>query len=171
MRRICAWCSKEIMANEEYASEGEISHGICSYCAIKISGFKPRTAKKLLEYVSEPVFVIDSNGVIKSANKSGMKMLGKKIDEIEDALGGDAFECTYASLEGGCGKTLHCKTCAIRNTVMDTLSSGKGHKKVPAFQSINTGDGSKIFKFYISTEKVEERILLRIDKVIEINKT
>ena len=170
MNKTCAWCNKDLTAKEEYTSEGDISHGICTQCAIKLTSSNPRTAKELLSFVREPVFVINSDGIMKAANNSGLKMLGKDMDEIEDALGGDAFECSYASLEGGCGNTEHCKTCTIRNAVMDTLSTGKGYRNIPAFQSINTSEGPKIFRFYISTEKVEECILLRIDKAVEVDK-
>lgn len=171
MRRVCAWCNKDLMAKEEYASEGGISHGICSQCAIKVTNFEPRTIKQLLDYVHEPVFVIDSDGTVKTANQGGLEMLGKGMTEIENELGGDAFECSYSGVEGGCGNTEHCKTCAIRNIVMDTLSTGQGYINVPAFQSINTSDGTRILRFYISTEKVEECILLRIDEVIDVPTT
>jgi hypothetical protein len=117
--------------------------------------------------VQEPVFVIDSNGVVKGTNNGGLEMLQKEMEEIENELGGDAFECSYARSEGGCGNTVHCKTCAIRNIVMDTLSTGQAYKKVPAFQSIDTSEGAKILRFYISTEKLGECILLRIDKVMD----
>jgi predicted amidohydrolase YtcJ len=170
MNKKCAWCNEELTAIEGYTSEGEISNGICTRCAIKLTNSNPRTAKELLRFVREPVFVINSDGMMKAANNAGLKMLGKDMDEIEDALGGDAFECSYASLEGGCGNTEHCKTCTIRNAVMDTLSTGRGYRNIPAFQSINTSEGPKIFRFYISTEKVEECILLRIDKAVEIDK-
>ena len=170
MNKACAWCNKDLTASEEYTSEGDISHGICTQCAIKLTRSKPRTAKELLRFVREPVFVINSDGIMKAANNSGLKMIGKDMGEIEDALGGDAFECSYASLEGGCGNTEHCKTCTIRNAVMDTLSTGNGYRNIPAFQSINTSEGPKIFRFYISTEKVEECILLRIDKAEEVDK-
>ena len=169
MKKVCSWCNKDLKPKEEYSSEGDITHGICSLCAIKISSFKPRTAKQILNYVKEPVFVIDQDGIVKAGNESGLNMLGKDIEEIENELGGDAFECSYASLEGGCGNTIHCKTCAIRNIVMDTLSTGHGYKNVPAYQSINTTDGTRILRFCISTEKVGECILLRIDRVSDIN--
>ncbi|MDY6831383.1 MAG: hypothetical protein SWC96_06000 [Thermodesulfobacteriota bacterium] len=170
MKQVCAWCGKALGSDEAYASDGDISHGICSQCAIKLSGFEPRTAKEVLDYVQEPVFVFNPDGVVTGANHSGLEMLGKNMEEIENALGGDAFECSYADEEGGCGNTLHCKTCSIRNTVMDTLATGKGYKNVPAFQSIKTEAGIKILKFYISTEKVGESILLRIDSVSDTGK-
>lgn len=165
MKRVCAWCKKSLGHDEEFSSSGCITHGICSPCAIKITGYKPRTIKSILDFLEEPVFLINPEGVVKAANKSGLKLLGKNLSEIEDELGGDAFECVYAKKEGGCGRTVHCKTCAIRNTVMDTLSTGKGYDNVPAFQNINTGDGPRIIKFHISTQKVGNSILLRIDKV------
>jgi len=167
MRRVCAWCNKELPSEAEAGFEGEISHGICSPCLIKVTSFKPRTAKQLLDYLPEPVLVIDADGIVKVANKSGLKLLGKELADIKNELGGDAFECSYAGQEGGCGKTVHCRTCAIRNIVMDTLATGKGYKNVPAFQSINTSDGPRIIRFYISTQKVEDCILLRIDRVID----
>lgn len=167
MKRVCAWCKKDLKPTDEFASDGEITHGICTQCAISVSSFEPRSLQKLLNYVLEPVFVIDADGIMKAANQSGLNMLGKDPAEIENELGGDAFECSYAGIDGGCGNTVHCKTCAIRNIVMDTLSTGEGLKNVPAFQSISTSNGARIIKFHISTEKVEERILLRIDKVID----
>lgn len=167
MKRICAWCNKELPSKPDGGFQGEISHGICSQCIIKVTSFKPRTAKQLLDFLEEPVFLIDEDGAVKVANKSGLKMLGKQLADIENELGGDAFECTYAGEEGGCGRTVHCRTCAIRNIVMDTLATGRGYSNVPAFQSINTSDGPKILRFLISTQKVADCILLRIDKVID----
>jgi len=167
MRKVCAWCKKDLSTKEDYATNGEITHGICSLCAIKVTSYEPRTVKTLLNYLIEPVFIIGSDGKIKAANKSGQKMLGKSSADIENKFGGDAFECSYAKVKGGCGNTVHCKTCAIRNIVMNTLFTGQGYKDVPAFQSINTSAGTRILKFHISTEKVKESILLRIDKVTD----
>lgn len=165
MKRMCAWCKKDLGSNEDYAVEGDITHGICSLCAVQISAGEPRSLRQILDCLEEPVFVVDSDGLMKAANNRGLKMLGKSDVDIENKFGGDVFECTYAHLEGGCGNTIHCKTCAIRNIVMDTLATGSGYKNVPAYQNINTADGEWITKFLISTEKVGERILLRIDDV------
>jgi hypothetical protein len=165
MKRVCAWCQKVLPPKEAFASRGDVTHGICSRCAIKLTSYKPRTIQRLLNFIQEPVFVINGTGVVKAANQSGLKLLGKELKDIENELGGDALECSYAGEENGCGQTVHCKTCAIRNTVMDTLATGRGYKNVPAFQSIHTPDGTQIMKFTISTEKVGDSILLRIDEV------
>lgn len=147
--------------------EREITHGICSVCALKFTRSVPKTVKSMLDLIDEPVLILDSLGIVKTANESGLRLLGKGLDSVADHPGGDALECSYASLPEGCGKTEHCKTCAIRNILMDTLTSGKSYKKVPAYQKILTPNGERLMRFYISTEKMGEQILLRIDDVGE----
>ena len=167
MRRICAWCKKELKPREDMAMDKEITHGICSICALKLTQDVTRSTSDILDLISEPVLLVDSQGIVKAANESGLHLLGKDRSVIEDQLGGDVFECAYAGLPNGCGKTEHCKTCAIRNVLMDTLLHDRSYHRVPAFQKIRTPSGEKIMRFYISTEKVGERILLRIDDVEE----
>ena len=164
MNRICAWCKKEMANREQYSADGDITHGICSLCAVEFTRNITRTAQEILDMIVEPVFVLDSEGVVKSTNASGRKLLGKEYSDISNHLGGEVFECVYARLPEGCGRTEHCKTCAIRNTVMDTLATGRSYTKVPAFQKINTPGGVRIMRFFVSTEKLDGHILLRIDE-------
>ena len=163
MIRICAWCEKELSGKNKNENDGIITHGICSECALKMTDFKPRAISTILNYIEEPVFIVDNTGTIQGANKSAQQMTGKTLEEIENNPGGNVFECTYSKNEGGCGNTVHCTACAVRNIVMDTLKTGKGYKSVPAFQSIDTPHGRRLLKFNISTEKNGEHILLRID--------
>jgi PAS domain-containing protein len=171
MRRICAWCKKELNPREDMGTESEITHGICSVCAEKFSPSVPKTMKAMLDLIDEPVLVVDSLGRVKTANERGLSLLGKDLDAVEDHLSGDALECSYARLPEGCGRTEHCRTCAIRNVLMDTLIHGRGYRKVPAYQKINTPNGDRIMRFYISTEKVGDQILLRIDDIDDIMAT
>ncbi len=168
IQRICAWCKKDMGLKEGDQPERTITHSICSVCAIKFTANQPRSASEILNFVQEPVFLIDSDGIVVASNESGLMSVGKEIDQIEYKLGGEVFECSYAFEEGGCGNSVHCKTCAIRNIVMDTLSTNRGYKHVPAYQSINTNDGPTLMRFLISTEKIGEQILLRIDELPKI---
>lgn len=55
-----------------------------------------------------------------------------------------------------------CVVCTIRNTVMDTQRTGKARERAPAWLfKKNAGR----LAFLISTEKVGDRVLLRIDEV------
>lgn len=94
-------------------------------------------------------------------------LLQKTPEEVEGELGGNAFGCNYADLPGGCGNTAHCKTCTIRMTVMDTLQSGKSNIRVPAYPDLHHMTGENRIRFLITTEKVGEAVLLRIDEVAE----
>ena len=62
----------------------------------------------------EKNIVVDGDGRIQSANKLGRETVSKDMDHITGYLGGEVFQCHYATLPGGCGQTLHCKSCVIR---------------------------------------------------------
>jgi len=167
MARICVRCKRQLLPQEEYRTEKKVTQGLCTLCTVQLTQDVPETIRELLNIISEPVLVLDNRGVVKTANKSGQRLLGKDLVDIEGYLGGDVLECAFAKLPEGCGRTDHCKTCAIRNIVMDTLANGRGYANVPAFLKIRTPNGDRIMRFYVSTEKVDDRILLRIDDVTE----
>ena len=91
--------------------------------------------------------------------------LQKELPHIEGFKGGDVFECAYAKLPEGCGETNHCDGCSIRKTVMDTFQTGKSHLKTPAYLFHGIPDNNDEIRFLISTEKVKDVVLLRIDEV------
>lgn len=174
MEVICAWCQKKL-GERETASDIErpVSHGICFSCLVNILAAEKKPLRKYLDIFQGPVLVIDSEARVVAANRQGCALLGKEPADFEDRLTGDAIECSYAHLPGGCGDTIHCKTCTIRSTITDTLRTGKSHLKVPAYQDIHTLTGNRQVRFLISTEKAGDAVLLRIDDLSdteEINK-
>lgn len=166
MKRICAWCSKDLpLGFDDSNTRSLITHGICTECADSISSAGRRRIQEWLDTLAEPVFLVDDGGRIVSANTAAQHIVQKDQAEIENKLGGDVFECANALLPGGCGRTEHCKACTIRNTVMETLASGRGVKNVSAYQDIKTKDGVRQMRFLISTERVGKVVLLRVDDV------
>ena len=118
-----------------------------------------------LDSLNAPVVIVTETGDIKTANKQAQELLQKKLSDIEGFMGGKVFECAYSKLPEGCGNTIHCSGCTIRNTVMDTFQSGISHKKKPAY--LNVGDPEKPQKIdlLISTEKAGAVVFLRIDEL------
>lgn len=170
MKKICAWCRKDLgVDHSQGKNNAPISHGICPDCYRKLISFKAKSMRDFLNQFSHPVLLVDSEVKIISANKEGLAVSGKKIEEIEGALVGDVFDCKYSSLPGGCGKTTHCKGCTIRNTVRDTFKSGVSQVKVAAYQDLHHETGEHKVKFLISTEKTGDKIFLRIDEISEQN--
>ena len=100
-----------------------------------------------------------------SANSSALSMLSQEPAEIQGKQGGDVFECLYAELPEGCGKTVHCSGCTIRNTVMDTWETGDLHLRVPAYLQQSAGGVTTRLKFLISTEKKGGMVFLRIEEI------
>lgn len=101
------------------------------------------------------------------ANSQALGILQKEMPEIVGRKGGDVFECAFAKFPQGCGNTVHCDACTIRNTVMDTMLSGNSHLRTPAYLIRGLPEDNQEIKFLISTEKVADVVLLRIDKVGE----
>jgi hypothetical protein len=167
MKRVCAWCKIDLGAvKSEVFSEAAITHGICEKCAAKFLHPLRATLIEFLDSLAVPIVVVDSTVCVSSANKQAKTLLQKELPDIVGFLGGDVFECAYSKLPGGCGKTVHCVACTIRNTVTDTFQLGKSHLHVPAYLNQGTLDvNCNKIQLVISTEKVMDVVLLRIDKI------
>lgn len=164
-KHICAWCEKEISTPmDDGSSETSISHGICDICYVKMIAEKSDELEVFLNKIHKPVLVVNQFGRMISANQKGRELVGKKLDQIQGQLGGDVFDCKYASSPEGCGQTLYCDRCEIRNTVMETLTKGMRQHHLPCKLNHKSG---RVLTFYISTEKKGDTILLSIDEVCE----
>ncbi|MEI6215324.1 MAG: hypothetical protein WCP10_14560 [Desulfuromonadales bacterium] len=165
MKTICAWCKLEMTSgSSELSPEGLVSHGICGDCTAAIFGAKKIPLTDYLDSLDAPVIVVNGDVRLVSANEHARKILQQELPEIEDRLGGDVFECVYAKLPEGCGNTIHCIACTIRNTVTDTFSTGNPHIRVPAYLKQGIPGHNQDIELLISTQKVAEVVLLRIDK-------
>ena len=166
MRRVCAWCRKDMgQTRSEMHSEEVITHGICEACADRLFANLGKELVSFLDRLAAPVVVVDEKGSIRTANREALRLLQKERSDIEGYKGGDVFECIYAKLPEGCGQTVHCSGCTIRRTVMETWESGKSHLKRPAYLNRGTPEAYRKIHFLISTEKVGGVVLLRIDEV------
>ena len=166
MKRICAWCRVNL-GNNPSSSDDLITHGICDTCAGHLISQMGTPLQKFLDGLGVPVLVVDGEGTVKTANANARETLGKELSAIEGYPGGNVIECVNASLPAGCGNTIHCKACTIRQTVMETYATGKGRSRVPAYPDIHTSSGPRRLSFQISTEKVQDVVLLRLDDIAD----
>ena len=166
MKRVCAWCRKEMgRADSQLGSENTITHGICGSCRENLFFQRGVEFGVFLDSLKLPIVVVDGEGIIVTGNKHARRLLRKGIAEIEGYRGSDVFECAYARLPEGCGKTTHCSGCTIRRTVMETYGTGSGFLRVPATLNRNTPEDPERIKLLISTERAADLVLLRIDKI------
>lgn len=167
MKVICAWCHQELEPDPRHADDPgvEVSHGVCPSCADYFLSGKRPTLDEFLDRLAVPVLVVDPEGEILLANQHALELLDKDLDSVQGYRGGDVMECAYARLPGGCGKTEHCKACTIRNNVMKTFNTGQSLHCVPAYLNRWIGNDKVRIELLISTEKVDDTVLLRIDQM------
>lgn len=144
--------------------EDAISHGICTACMDTFFGPRQIRLLDFIENLNAAVVVVDAAGRVNGANKRAQGLLHKELPDIAGFRAGDVFECAYAKLPGGCGNTIHCDGCTIRNTVMDTFHTARSHLKKPACLTRGTLDNHQEIEYLISTEKVRDVVLLSIDR-------
>jgi len=136
---------------------------MCADCkAFFVKNAGPVPLREFINRFEFPILVVNSNVEATQANDKALDLLGKHSTDVGGALAGNIMECAHARLPGGCGRTVHCKGCAIRNSVTETYKTGKLLIDVDAYQDIRTPKGTRRTLFKVSTVKQSESVLLRI---------
>jgi PAS domain-containing protein len=165
MTTVCAWCDRVLVAG---VVGGPVTHGICPACLAAVSPRKPWSLRELLENLSEPVLCLGGRGELLAANPAAERAIGRDLSAAMGILGGDLFECRFAGLPGGCGRTVHCAVCSVRRTVEDVAATGHAVADRRAWIERAAADGTvRRLDLLVSAEKVGEVVLLRIDRMGE----
>ncbi|MEW6488773.1 MAG: PAS domain-containing protein [Thermodesulfobacteriota bacterium] len=165
MRRVCAWCGGELEPGGNPA-DPVVTHGICPSCSDHFFGDPDLPPlRRFLDRLEAPVLLVDGEGAVLTANRAARELLGKSLPEIEGHRSGDVMECARARLPGGCGRTEHCRACAIRIAVSETFATGVSREGLCAVEGAGTFGASGSSVVRISTERVGGTVLLRIDEM------
>ncbi len=166
MKRICAWCNTELGTREgEPDADSVITHDICRRCCNDLMRRAGVELDTYLDSLPAPILVVGSDGMVATANRRARILLGKDLPAIRGYPGGLVFECAYARQAEGCGNTVHCSGCAIRRTVMATMTTGDTFSRIPAHLNQEKGTVQQKLHFFVSTEKIGDVVLLRIDEI------
>lgn len=165
IRRVCAWCSKDMgSAGGLGPYRHPVTHGMCGACSHILSNFRDLPLDNLINQLGGPIMVVDENSsLVVTANEEAAAVFGKTVEEMAGQRGGNVMECVHAREPEGCGRTVHCTGCTIRRLVLRTAASGDGEDQASAFQYRVTPGGIRKQHYLISTEKLEDLILLRIE--------
>ena len=156
---VCSWCDTTLNTEEP----SRVSHGICPRCKDVFFGhLEPVSVKEYIEGFGFPIFLVNSNVELEQANEGACAFAGKEFSEIEGRLGGNVIECVYSKHPGGCGKTVHCEACTIRNSVTRTYRTGEPVVDAVSYQEVLTDDGPRKIPLRISTVKNANSVLLKI---------
>ena len=154
MKLICSYCHRII--NEVDTGEPDrVSHGMCEGCFRDFSfRWRSQPLGRYLDGFDMPVLIVDGTCRIIAANQEMADMIGRPEREIKGLLGGEGMECVYSRREEGCGKDVHCSTCAIRNSITHTARTGETLNRVECYVEGEAGKET----YQISTVKVGRSI-------------
>lgn len=167
VRRVCSWCKKSLGTVEgDFDPRFPITHSICPECSGRVAAeMGLKTIQEFLDELGVPVLLVDDDVRVIAASRKAQEVLGKTLPEMRGAKGGDVIECATAKLPGGCGKSVHCRACTIRNSVVKTYQTGEPCVGVPAYPDVQIGAGVKTLSLKLSTEKIGACVLVRIDEL------
>jgi len=161
VQEVCTWCGLQL--SEPMVRDTAVTHGICATCARKLLNDLTEPLPEFLDKLDAPVALVDGDGVVLTANGRARSLLGKDQPQLAGRRTGEVMECVNSFELEGCGHTVHCNGCAIRYAVETTYLSGAACSDVLAFLDQRTPQGTARSWYSISTEKVADKVLLRIE--------
>ncbi|MDY6836203.1 MAG: PAS domain S-box protein [Chloroflexota bacterium] len=109
-------------------------------------------------YHNAPItmLLVDTDRRIRKANVMTIETLDRNSEEIVGLRGGEALGCIHSMDDPkGCGFGEDCKQCIVRNSVMDTLTTGRTHHRVEATIHLNRGNNMEVLYLLVSTSTLD----------------
>ncbi|MCU0241102.1 MAG: hypothetical protein MUF51_01610 [Vicinamibacteria bacterium] len=113
----------------------------------------------------KPVMILDDDCTVQLANQKARIFLGKTARQLTGRLAGQALSCLNADGPEGCGHSEHCSGCVFRRSVTHTHATGESLRDVIAYQEKITPNGIAKVWYRISTERVGQIVLVRLEDV------
>lgn len=167
MQQICMWCNSELdPAQTQQKTMQLITNGLCPTCASDILKQNNNSIPmKFLDSIDAPILLMQGNPrQVVSANKKACALFGKDLSRIEQHRGGVVFDCIHSFTEAGCGKDINCENCKIKKAVVETFTTGASFSGVSTVLKIKKHDEINAYNMRVTTEKVGDYALLRIDQ-------
>ncbi|GAB4272613.1 MAG: hypothetical protein Kow0029_11400 [Candidatus Rifleibacteriota bacterium] len=166
MKTKCAWCQEEIKSTQNISTEEQfpISHGICKKCAAQLVNEIATPLRDFLDTFTAPVMLVDNSNSVFMLNKSAQTISNFNFSSTDCLKCGIVIGCPHSDKPEGCGSTIHCKSCVIRRSILHTDSTGEPCREI-ACEDKEFFLGERKANLIISTEKIGNRILLKIDPV------
>ena len=168
--RECDLCGAGLDGDTARASRGTIVGLVCKACT---GHFQTTSAagelKDILDAIDEPVLLMQADPrQVFTANKQALELFNKGLVRIEKHRGGQVFDCIHAFSAAGCGRDENCLPCKIKNAIVETLTTGRPCTGISAVLDIKASVGTQAHALQISTERIGEMVLVRIDRFEQV---
>ena len=144
--------------------QAPVSHGICPSCHDELCEGLGIPLGAFLESLGEPVVLMDEEHTIGLVNRAALELFGRPSDDVLGERMGTVFDCENAHQPDGCGRTIHCSGCTIRQAVAATRLTGEPRLGIPATLRVVRDPGIADIDLVISTIPAGDRVLLRIER-------
>ena len=163
MNETCFRCGSAITPGG--AVTDAAGRGVCPRCREALLCQSGVGLQGYLDSLPEPVLLVDGDGRIQAVNEKARNLLHRDLLNFRGEAFGVAFECRYARLPGGCGRTVHCSGCTIRQAVTETYQTGETVLERGATLQPAGLDEKPEVRMLISTKKLGDAVLLKISMV------
>jgi hypothetical protein len=162
---ICSYCGKLIRTIESNLHGA--SDGVCRNCLPKLVKELGQPLWEFIDELSTPILIVREDMRVVAANVAARALSPEPLEELAGLLCGEVIGCLHSREEGGCGKTVHCLSCAIRKCVNYTSVTGESCFDIPTYPDIGLLSGKTDVRFRVSTGKKGDFVLLKIEQVEE----
>jgi len=131
-------------------------------------GVKGDATGAALDRIAAPVLLVDGQAVVLGANREAQRALGQEAVALQGLRSGDAVQCEFARLPGGCGMQEPCQTCLLRVSLLRTHDTGEPVVRLATAREDGGGPSPERLRLTISTEQVGKTVLVRVDEVQEV---
>lgn len=140
------------------------------------TALRERQAELTAIYNSSPLLalLVDAERRVTDANTAVVRFTQRSMEELRGLRGGEALQCLHAFDDPkGCGFGPACESCVVRNTVLDTLKTGRDHYRVET--TLQIASSPEDVTVLVSTAPLDltqgRHVLVSIEDITERKRT
>jgi len=161
---LCMACMKMVASREPQF----VSHGLCDSCASAIESSVVGVTSLINRFDLPILYMQGDPRQVVTANQAACDQFGKELPLVEGRRGGQVFDCIHSFTEAGCGKDQKCEECKVKNAIVDTFVTGTSHRAISTTLEIRMHGRDVPHAIEVSTEKVGNHALVRIDRFVRL---
>ena len=167
MKLVCSRCRKKL-GEKEPLKDASVEITMCVECLETLDKqWRGMTVGEYLDTLDAPIMLVNEERRMISCNKKAEKALGKKREVMRGLMAGEFLECHNSVLAEGCGKSIHCSACVIRQSLELTINSGEPVKEVTAYLNTMEHGIPVVRHIKVSTEKEGQYVRLQIHGITD----
>ena len=163
MRKICAWCAKELSPSP--ADDGEVAHGICLLCKQEFIGETWLSLKESVSRIPFPVLFVDGDYKVDAVSATAAKLVAGNAKDETKPLTGVVIGCVNSQLPGGCGHSAECVGCILRNTATATFADEMTRNGMSSTHKLLSGGSVRDVIITFSVERISAGVLIYVENI------